>query len=270
MSDNEINSVPVIMHAEPVLPVQDVEATVSYWTETLGFKSKWTWGEPPNHGGVSWGETFIQFTLNPELASASKENCIWIRVRNLDSLYELHKNKNAEIVTPMKNQPWGMTDYTVREINGYYVIFSAPASHKQVSKKAPATVRIIARVPTVEEYRMLSLSVGWGGGGNDESLQKLLSAPIFALVAEETTNNQIVGCVLLLGDRVSFFYVKDVMVHPNWQHQRVGSMLMKQLNEWLEINAPKNSLVGLYTGEGLAPFYQEFGFANAFGMCKRI
>ena len=170
----------------------------------------------------------------------------------------------------MKNQPWGMTDYTVREINGYYVIFSAPASHKQVSKKAPATVRIIARVPTVEEYRMLSLSVGWGGGGNDESLQKLLSAPIFALVAEETTNNQIVGCVLLLGDRVSFFYVKDVMVHPNWQHQRVGSMLMKQLNEWLEINAPKNSLVGLYTGEGLAPFYQEFGFANAFGMCKRI
>ena len=70
MSDNEINSVPVIMHAEPVLPVQDVEATVSYWTETLGFKSKWTWGEPPNHGGVSWGETFIQFTLNPELASA--------------------------------------------------------------------------------------------------------------------------------------------------------------------------------------------------------
>jgi GNAT superfamily N-acetyltransferase/uncharacterized glyoxalase superfamily protein PhnB len=270
MSDNEFSSSPILSHVEPVLAVRDVAATVSYWTEILGFKSKWTWGEPPNHGGVSWGETFIQFTLNPELAALSKGNCVWIRVRNLDALFDLHKNKNAEIVTPMQDQPWGMADYTVREINGYYVIFSAPSSPKQVSKKAPALIRIIERVPTVEEYKMLSISVGWGAERPDESIQKMLSAPIFAVVAEDLATNSVIGCVLLLGDGVGFYYIKDMMVHPNWQHQRVGTLLMKQLNEWIEINAPKNALVGLYTREGLAAFYQQFGFSAAFGMCKRM
>jgi hypothetical protein len=47
-------------------------------------------------------------------------------------------------------------------------------------------------------------------------------------------------------------------------------MLMNELSKWLEMNAAKNAFVGLYTGESLGPFYQQFGFTTAFGMTKRI
>jgi len=263
---------PALMHVEPVLAVKDIEATVLYWHEVLGFPVKWTWGEPANHGGVSWQGVFVQFTLNPELAFASKGNCIWIRVRQLEFLYEIHQKKNAEIVQRLVNRPWGVAEYTVKDINGYYIIFAgAPISDKEKSQtESPAAVKIIERSPTPEEYLNLVDSVGWRKYGNDSLAEKILAAPLFAVVAEDETTNTVIGCALLLGDGVSFYYVKDVMVHPEWQHRQVGTSLMKKLTDWLDANAPENAFVTLITPENLAPFYQQFNFLPVFGMHRSI
>lgn len=268
--NNEFHSQPVLMHAEPVLAVSDIEATVSYWYNTLGFSNKWTWGNPPNHGGVSRDGVFIQFSLEPELASSSKGNSIWIRVRNIEALYELHKKRNASIAAPMEEKPWGMVQYTLKDLNGYYVHFSAPSLKTERSNKSEAEIELIQRTPTPDEYRMLSLAVGWGGGGNEESLQLILSAPIFSLVAEDVKTRNAVGCVLLLGDGVSFYYVKDLMVHPTWQCHGVGTKLMERLDKWIQNNVGEHAFIGLYTGEKLSKFYQQFGFTPMFGMTKRI
>jgi hypothetical protein len=45
---------------------------------------------------------------------------------------------------------------------------------------------------------------------------------------------------------------------------------MHRLNQWLETSAPPDVLIGLYTGENLALFYNQFGFKRAFGMCRYI
>src|SRR6185369_10857458 len=113
MANNEM--IGGLLHVEPILAVKNVAETIRYWHNTLGFPGKWTWGEPPSHGGVSWQGTFIQFSQNPELATASKENSIFIRVRKLEALYDFHQKKNAEIVEPLENKPWGMAGYTIRE-----------------------------------------------------------------------------------------------------------------------------------------------------------
>jgi hypothetical protein len=38
----------------------------------------------------------------------------------------------------------------------------------------------------------------------------------------DTISGEVVGCALLPGDNASFYYAKDVMVHPAWQHKRKG------------------------------------------------
>jgi N-acetylglutamate synthase-like GNAT family acetyltransferase/catechol 2,3-dioxygenase-like lactoylglutathione lyase family enzyme len=271
MPDKDNLEQPTLMHVEPVLAVRDVAESVLYWHDVLGFPVKWTWGEPVNHGGVSWQGVFVQFTLNPELAAASKGNCIWIRVRQLELLYEIHQRKKVEIVEELRNRPWGMADYTVKDINGYYIIFSgAPISKKEKSQALPGTVRIIDRTPSAEEYLNLVEAVGWGKNNNEEVVEKILSAPLFAVVAEEEISKKVIGCALLLGDQVSFYYVKDVMVHPDWQHKQVGTSMLKKLTDWLDENAPENAFVVLITPENLAPFYQQFDFAPVFGMHRSI
>lgn len=262
---------PTLSHAEPVLAVNNVSETVMYWHDTLGFPGKWTWGEPPNHGGVSWQGAFIQFSQDPRLASLSKGNSIFIRVRHVEELYHFHQNKNAEIVEPLENKPWGMAGYSVREVNGYFVIFAgAPVTDRKKSTAPLQTVRIVARAPSVKEYLHLSTAVGWSSTGSNVMIDLMLAAPIFAVVAEDEATNEVVGCALLLGDHASFYYLKDLMVHPGWQSKRVGTMLMQELMRWLDSNAPYDAYAALITAEDLVPFYLKFGFTQVIGMHRPV
>lgn len=259
-------------HVEPILAVKNITETIEYWHHVLGFPNKWTWGEPANYGGVNWNTTSVQFNLSPDLAASSKDNAIFIRVKNLEELYRYHQQKNAVIVEALENKPWGMAGYTVKEINGYYIVFAGTLirEEKQSKSDLPGLVKIIARKPTVEEYRFLATSVGWHFYSEPATVQKLLEAPIFALVAEDNSTNKIIGCVLLLGDHASFYYVKDLIVHPDWQNKKTGTALMKELGHWLESNGADKALVTLICGENLSPFYQQFDFAPAFGMVQYI
>jgi GNAT superfamily N-acetyltransferase/uncharacterized glyoxalase superfamily protein PhnB len=265
------NKLPILQHAEPVLAVKDVSETISYWQEKLGFPHQWKWGEPVNHGGVSWNNVSMQFSLNPQLASVSEGHSIWIKVDHLEVIYNMHRENGVDIVSPLENQPWGMAQYTVREINGYYLHFASPVTDRKSHQKfLPPQVRLHARLPTPNEYRHLVASVGWSSSSDDHTVNAILNASIFAVVAEDSSNGTIIGCAMLLGDGVSFYYVKDVMVEPAWQDKRVGTAMMKKLTGWLDEHAPDNALVGLFTGEGLTKFYQQFGFTTAFGMHRRI
>ena len=259
-------------HVEPILAVKDITETIEYWHHVLGFPNKWTWGEPINYGGVNWNTASIQFNLAPELVAVSKDNAIFIRVKKLEELYKYHQQKNAVIVEPLENRPWGMAGYTVKEINGYYIVFAGAIirEKKQSHGGLPSVVKIAARKPTVEEYQHLASSAGWHLYNETSTVQKLLEAPIFALVAEDSNTNKTIGCVLLLSDEASFYYIKDLIVHPDWQGKQVGTALMKELTNWLENNGANKALVALSKGENFSPFYQQFDFEPAFGMVHYI
>lgn len=263
---------PFISHAEPVLSVNDVDATVKYWHEVLGFPGHWTWGTPPNHGGVSWHGAFVQFSRDSEAADRMHGQCVWIRVKNIRELYQLHQDRNAQIVMQLEKQPWGFEEYVIKDLNGNYVTFAAPATSGSESRSQPlpANVKILGRMLLAAEYRKLAESVGWTNTQSDEELQQKLDATLFVAAAEDTDTGEVIGCALVLGDGLSFFYIKDVMVHRDWQRKQVGSAVMKEVKRWLDANAPQGSLVGLFTGQGLAPFYQQTGFGEAFGMIRII
>ena len=261
---------PVFSHVEPVLPVPDIDATIKYWQEVLAFPNKWTWGDPPMHGGVSWHTANLQFHLNAERAKASAGNVVWIRVKYIDQLYDIHQKRNAEIDEPLTTRSWGTDEYIVKDLNGYYIVFSGHSAERKNSTSFPKNVVIVERRPTHEEFIALQYSVGWSNTLNMSRLEEHLSVPVMSVVAIDTTTNETIGCALVISDNASFYYIKDVMVKKEWQGKRIGTALMKSVSDWLEKNGVKNSLVGLYTGENLEPFYSQFGLTRAFGMIKRI
>ena len=261
---------PVFSHAEPVLAVTDLLVTIKYWNETLGFPKILTWGDPPTHGGISWDGAFIQFSQNPARAQASEGNTIWIRVKYIDELYKMHQERKVNIIEPLRKQPWGMDDYVVKELNGYNIVFAGHSAVREKSGEFPPEVRIVERLPSAQELLALAQSVGWSDFFPMDRVDKHIAAPAFGVVAIDSSSGTTIGCALLLTDHASFYYIKDVMVRPEWQKRRIGTALMNTLMLWLERNAVPKSLVGLYTGENLEPFYKQFGFGSAFGMCKRM
>src|SRR5262245_10137967 len=137
--------IPTLDHVEPVLPVRDIVRSVSYWHEVLGFPQKWTWGDPPNHGGLVWGNVHVQLSLDTEWPENANGHCIWIRVRQLDFFYEMHQRNKVDIVAPLQNKPWGFAEYIVKEINGHYLVFTAPAHDGKSVEKQKAEARIVER-----------------------------------------------------------------------------------------------------------------------------
>lgn len=262
---------PIFSNVEPMLAVKDVAETIAYWQNILGFPNKWTWNEPPTFGAVSWQKVHVQFYQDEAFAKSPKGNSIWIRLQRVEALYQFHQEKNAEIVELLEKKPWGLSQYTLRDINGHFISFAGVVLEKEKSETdLSQSINIIERVPSINEYRHLASSVGWSISTNDKVIKKILAAALFSVIAKDNATNEVIGCALLLGDDATFYYVKDVMVHPNWQRKRVGTALMQSLNNWLEKNAADNALVALITGEGLEPFYQQFNFSQAFSMIKYI
>lgn len=270
MTSNAFEQQPVFSHAEPVLCVNDILATLQYWRDVMAFPGHWSYGNPPYHGGVSWHGAFLQFHQDAERAKASAGNVVWIRVKYIKQLYKIHQQRNANIVDELQNRPWGMDEYWVKDINGYNIVFSGNTGDRMKSTTFPENVILKERNPTKEEFLTLNHSVGWTNSLNMETLDQHLSAPVYSVVAIDTNTNETIGCALVISDNSSFYYIKDVMVKEEWQSKRVGTALMKSVSDWLDNNGIKKSLVGLYTGENLEPFYSQFGFGKGFGMVKRL
>jgi len=273
---------PVFSHVEPIFPVRDIPETIRYWQEALGFTDKWTWGDPPSVGGVSWQKAFVQFMRHPVLADASKGNAIWIRLRHVEELYAFHQSRRAEIVAPLEVHAYGMAQYTVREINGYFVHFAGnPAGRGDGTRGGDhertvsdgwgsnAAMRIVERKPTVVEYQQVQGSLG-GVAEGAEMVENIISTAAYGVVAEDAVSGEVIGQAFLLTDHAGFYYVKNVMVRADRQGRGVGTALMKTLMRWLEKNVDRPSLVGLFAREALEPFYQQFGFLPSFGMVKEI
>ena len=119
-----------IHSAVPVIATDDIEKSISYYTEILGFLPDFKYGEPPVYAGVKSGDVEIYFTLDDKLVRLYKENKlnpeIFIWVPNADNLFNIHLKKGAEIVEPVADRPWGARQYVIKEINGYHLKFAQP------------------------------------------------------------------------------------------------------------------------------------------------
>lgn len=261
-------------HLSPILAVTDVAASVRYYTEILGFEDGWVWGEPPDHGGVGKNETAFQFTRNLELAATAGGREFWVRVSSIESLFGQHTAAGAEIVWPLEAKPWGVREYAVRDNSGYVLRFAEPGTEREASQDLPECIRIEGRPPAWDEMEPLIHAVGWADFTNFAVMPDALKACTHGTVAIDCRNNSVVGCALLDGDGLTFFYIRDVMVHPDYQNQRVGTALLQSLTDWADTNVPEKALLALFTGERLHPFYAQFGFrgpaTGLYGMTRRV
>lgn len=253
----------------PVLYSSDVGRSIDYYINVLQFDNHWTWDDPASFGGVSKNSVDIFFCKEGQ---GNPGTWISIMLDNVDEYYEAIKAKGAIIPYPPETKEWGLREMLVKDPDGHIIRFGQHAAHRHNGGDAAPedTYRIVDRMPTAEEYTDLINSVGWMHSTNHLMREQSLAAAVHAVVAEDVVTGKAIGCALALADNATFYYVKDVMVHKDWQCKGVGSAVMKHLTTWIENNAPNKALVGLFTGENLSKFYQQFGFRPSYGMSFRV
>jgi len=124
---------PHVLHGmQPVLAVPDVNETVAWYRDVLGFHVDFVEGDPPLHARVcadpSYASPTVHIRFEP-LAPGKRVDpsvYLWLHVgQGLDALFERYRNRGVTIVEPPEDKPWGLRMFDVRDCNGYLLAFAA-------------------------------------------------------------------------------------------------------------------------------------------------
>src|SRR4030081_3005041 len=100
------------------LAVTDIAAAVDFYTKKLGFWLAFTWGDPPTFAGVNLGD--VQIFL--QQGTPSPQGCsVYFVVGDPNDFNKSNRAKVVEVAKPPAEKPWLLRDYTVRDLDGYYL-----------------------------------------------------------------------------------------------------------------------------------------------------
>ena len=120
-------------------------------------------------------------------------------------------------------------------------------------------INIKENIRNVEEFNLLYDDVGWGA--YDENItQKALDNTFYSVSAYD--DNKIVGYGRIIGDTICFLYIQDIMVKPEYQGNKIGTMIMNKLLEKINEIKQENPDLRVYLGasKNREEFYEKFGF----------
>ncbi len=83
-------------------------------------------------------------------------------------------------------------------------------------------VKIEYRLPTVSEYKKLRGLVGWWETV-ETAIDVALKNSLFSVVAVE--HDTVIGFGRVIGDGGLYFYIQDLIIHPDYQAKGLGKSL---------------------------------------------
>jgi hypothetical protein len=118
----------------PIIPAQEVEASVGWYRDRLCFDVFHTERE---YGIVGRGEAWIHLWGPSGIAPEDSMTTIRVGVRGIDELYE---HCRAEDVVhpnaPLVEQPWGFREFAVADLDGNLVTFFEPPGSYEPTPQA--------------------------------------------------------------------------------------------------------------------------------------
>ena len=151
-----------LLHAG--LAVPDVAATINFYVEKLGFFSGFTVGEPPTFAGVNIGKVQI-FLSKGEAKPSSDASAVYFIVEDVDTLYEFHRSNAVHVALPIQDQDYNIRDYTIRDLNGYYLTFGQhllnagpPLKIQRVDVPVRLEKRLAALLQDLAQHKRMSIN----------------------------------------------------------------------------------------------------------------
>ena len=110
-------------HASTVWPVTDMEASLEFYRDTLGFEVTFTWEDPITYAVIKRGNISINLTLRDDMPEEYRPlAALYIYVHDVDALWADFTGKGAKVLNPIGNREYGMRDFDLEDPNGYRIV----------------------------------------------------------------------------------------------------------------------------------------------------
>jgi uncharacterized glyoxalase superfamily protein PhnB len=149
-------------YISPTLAVRNMKQTIQFYRDSLGFQMGMAFpdADNPEYADLSKDVMVIMFVPAKKIGIGAKEKLgvgvnLYMQIDgDIDEYYNQLTKKGVEIVVDIKDEPFGIRDFTVEDINGYKLTFN------QVSQAIKVCMSCGMPMTKLEDF----------GGGNPENL----------------------------------------------------------------------------------------------------
>lgn len=119
-------------YISPALAVRNMIQTIQFYRDSLGFKMGMTFpnADNPEYADLSKDGMVLMF-IPAENIGISRDEKLGMGVNlymqidgDIDKYYNELKDKNVKIVVDIKDEPYGVRDFTVEDMDGYKLTFN--------------------------------------------------------------------------------------------------------------------------------------------------
>jgi catechol 2,3-dioxygenase-like lactoylglutathione lyase family enzyme len=111
--------------------VRDVEASLAWYREVLGFEVDYVYGNPPFYGQVR--REAVAFNLrhtgaSPWVAGPDDDDLLAVRIEvdDVKALFLEVRDRGAVLHQALRTEPWGQVTFIVRDPDGNLISFGSP------------------------------------------------------------------------------------------------------------------------------------------------
>ena len=114
----------------PVIATADVQATMSYYSDVLGFRELFSYGSPLVYAGMQRDGAQIYISQDEKLADLIAQQDlhpeIFLWAEDVDAWFTQHQRSGAKIVEEISDRPWDARQYVIEDPNGYFIKVAQP------------------------------------------------------------------------------------------------------------------------------------------------
>lgn len=114
---------PILDHSAVIIPVADINKTIKWYEEKMGFKVNFTWEEPISYAILKRDNLTLHFSqVHKDFTLTSPFPSIYVFVTQIEALYQEFKTKGVK-VSELVEADYGMTDFDLYDLNGFRITF---------------------------------------------------------------------------------------------------------------------------------------------------
>ena len=120
-------------HAATVFPVQDIEKSIEFYRDKLGFDVTFEWGEPVQYAVLKSGDVSVHLVVkdDPKYQPSSVHTALYVFVHDVDEVYEELKANGASITNEIADRDYGMRDFDITDPDGFQLCFAMGISEDE-------------------------------------------------------------------------------------------------------------------------------------------
>lgn len=111
-------------HSAVIFPVSNLEESIDFYTNKLGFEKTFEWGEPMYYAVVKRGGVGIHLTKRSDGGRPSKyHRALYVFVNDIEKVNKDCKDKKVRIVNDLENRDYKMRDFDIEDPDGFIITF---------------------------------------------------------------------------------------------------------------------------------------------------